>query len=77
MGENGAHRKLEKFIKFKMKDVSNYEHLETKYVENDDNTLTITTTFNGKKGDSGKITKNTVTAIVDSNGNPIRIVSWK
>ena len=76
-GENGAHRKLEKFIKFKMKDVSTYKHLETNYVENEDNTLTITTTFNGKKGDSGKITKNTVTAIVDSNGNPIRIVSWK
>ncbi|OCF92557.1 hypothetical protein A9G17_05210 [Gilliamella sp. wkB7] len=76
-GEDGAHRKLEKLIKFKIKDVSTYKHLETKYVENDDNTLTITTTFYGKKSNSGKITKNTVTAIVDSNGNPIRIVSWK
>ncbi|MCX8648774.1 hypothetical protein J3U21_00290 [Gilliamella sp. B2776] len=76
-GENGAHRKLEKFIKFKMKDVSTYKHLETKYIENNDDTFTIITTFNGKKGDSGKITKNVVTAIVDINGNPIRIVSWK
>lgn len=75
--ENGVHRKLEKFIKFKLKDVSTYKHLETKYVENDDDTLTITITFKGKKDDSSKITKNTVKAIVDLNGNPIRIISWK
>ena len=75
--ESGVHRKLEKFIKFKLKDVSTYKHLETKYVENDDNTLTITITFKGKKGDSSKITKNTVKAVVDLNGNPIRIISWK
>ncbi|OCG13465.1 hypothetical protein [Gilliamella apicola] len=75
--ESGVHRKLEKFIKFKLKDVSTYKHLETKYVENDDDTLTITITFKGKKGDSSKITKNTVKAVVDLNGNPIRIISWK
>ena len=75
--ENGVHRKLEKFIKFKLKDVSTYKHLETKYVENDDDTLTITITFKGKKDGSNKITKNTVKAIVDLNGNPIRIISWK
>lgn len=75
--ESGVHRKLEKFIKFKLKDVSTYKHLETKYVENDDDTLTITITFKGKKDDSSKITKNTVKAIVDLNGNPIRIISWK
>ena len=75
--ESGVHRKLEKFIKFKLKDVSTYKHLETKYVENDDNTLTITITFKGKKDGSNKITKNTVKAIVDLNGNPIRIISWK
>ena len=75
--ESGVHRKLEKFIKFKLKDVSTYKHLETKYVENDDDTLTITITFKGKKDGSNKITKNTVKAIVDLNGNPIRIISWK
>ncbi|WP_334327379.1 hypothetical protein [Gilliamella apicola] len=75
--ENGVHRKLEKFIKFKLKDVSTYKHLETKYVENDDDTLTITITFKGKKDGSNKITKNTVKAIVDLDGNPIRIISWK
>lgn len=75
--ENGVRRKLEKFIKFKLKDVSTYKHLETKYVENDDDTLTITITFKGKKDGSNKITKNTVKAIVDLNGNPIRIISWK
>lgn len=75
--ENGVHRKLEKFIKFKLKDVSTYKHLETKYVENDDDTLIITITFKGKKDGSNKITKNTVKAIVDLNGNPIRIISWK
>ncbi|MEX2411679.1 MAG: hypothetical protein WD607_10000 [Candidatus Paceibacterota bacterium] len=71
---DGSHRKLEKYIKENMHDPDSYEHVETRYSDND-NYLYVITTFRGNNAFGGKV-KNSVSARVSiENGDILEILS--
>ena len=51
---DGSHKELEKIIKGAMNDPDSYEHIETKYVDNEDY-LTVVTRYRGKNVYGGKV----------------------
>ena len=63
-GWNGSHLKLRELIKKSMNDPDSYDHVETKYIDND-STLLVITTFRGKNTYGG-VVKQTITAITDT-----------
>lgn len=71
----GRHIPLEVFIKNNMNDPKSFQHIETRY--KDENThLLVTVRFRGNNAFGAKII-NTVTAKVDFKGNVLQIVSQK
>lgn len=69
---DGSHRGLEKVVKDAMNDPDSYEHVETRYIDNG-NYLIVITSFRGKNAFGG-VVKNTVRAKVDMNGNVLQII---
>jgi len=70
---DGSHIGLTKLIKKSMNDPKSYEHVETRYVDQGDHLIVITT-FRGKNAFGG-VVKNSVMATVDLNGNVTEVIS--
>jgi len=70
---DGSHYGMVKLIKKAMNDPDSYDHVKTLYWEND-NDLTVKTTFRGKNGFGGVVV-NSVTAKFDYEGNLIQVIS--
>ncbi|MCK5016668.1 MAG: hypothetical protein KAS32_06285, partial [Candidatus Peribacteraceae bacterium] len=60
-------------IKESMNDPSSYDHIETRY-RDDDNSIFVITKFRGTNAFGGKVI-NSVSARVDYSGNVIEIIS--
>jgi hypothetical protein len=69
---DGSHRNLTKFIKANMNDPDSYEHVETRYRDNNDH-LIVQTTFRGKNAFGGVVI-NTVIAKVSLDGEVLEII---
>jgi len=69
---NGAHMKLEFYIKENMNDPESFEHIETTYFDKGDY-LVVIMKFRGKNAFGGKVI-NYVRAKVDLDGNVIKIL---
>lgn len=70
---DGSHRNLEDYIQKNMHDPDSYEHVETRYADNGDH-LIVVTTFRGNNAFGGKV-KNSVRAKVSLDGEIIEILS--
>ena len=70
---DGSHPGLERLIKESMNDPDSYEHVETRFRDDDDYIFVITK-FRGANAFGGKVV-NTVSAKVDFNGNVIEVLS--
>ena len=70
---DGSHVVLTRAIKLSMNDPSSYEHVETRYREEPDNSLVVLTKFRGRNGFGGMVV-NSVTAQVDLDGNILKIL---
>lgn len=70
---DGSHNGLTNLIKKSMNDPDSYEHIETRFKDNEDHIFVITK-FRGTNAFGGKVI-NTVSAKVDFSGNVIQIIS--
>ena len=70
---DGSHRGLTNLIKENMGDPDSYEHIDTKF-RDDGKTIFVITKFRGINAFGGKVI-NTVSAVVDFEGNVLRIVA--
>lgn len=70
---DGSHPALTEMIKNNMNDPSSYEHVETRFKDENEHILVITK-FRGKNAFGAKVL-NTVMAKVDLKGNVLEIVS--
>jgi Na+-translocating ferredoxin:NAD+ oxidoreductase RnfG subunit len=70
---DGSHPGLTRLIKKSMNDPDSYEHVETRF-RDDDNSILVITEFRGKNAFGGKV-KNIVSARVDFEGNVIEVIS--
>lgn len=66
---DGAHMKLERWVKNTMNDPDSYEHIETRYVDNT-TTIGIIMKFRGKNAFGGKV----VTTVIAQCGNNCEII---
>lgn len=70
---DGSHKGLTNLIKASMNDPGSYEHVDTRYVDNIDYLIVITT-FRGRNAFNALV-KQTITAKVDLEGRVIEVVS--
>lgn len=70
---DGAHRNLEKFIKANMKDPNSYEHVETRYSDNGDH-LIVVTTYRGTNSFGGVVTSSMKAKVSVSTGQVLEII---
>jgi hypothetical protein len=73
-GLNGSHRGLVANVKKSMNDPGSFEHVETQYRDNGNDSITVKMTFRGKNAFGG-VVKNWVWAKSDLKGNIIEIIS--
>ena len=71
---NGSHRALTGQNKANLKDPSSFEHVETRYTDHGDDTLTVTTHYRAKNS-FGALVVGHVTAKVHIDGHVIEIIS--
>lgn len=69
---DGSHRGLERYVKQTMKNPDSYKHVETRYIDNGDH-LVLITTFRGTNSFNAVITTR-VQAKADLHGNIIEIL---
>lgn len=65
---DGSHRNFVKEYKSKMHDPSSFEHVETKYIDNADGTLTIIMTCRGKNAFGGKVVNRVIGKVSKESG---------
>lgn len=70
---DGSHTTLEKYIKENMNDPGSYEHVETRYKDNDDHIL-VFTTFRAKNGFGG-VVKQTMSARATIDGSNVTVLN--
>ncbi|WP_300434036.1 hypothetical protein [Christiangramia sp.] len=71
---DGSHPELEERIKSSLNDEESYEHIETRYLDND-SSITLITKFSAKNSFGGTLKKDVI-AEINNNCELIEIIQW-